>query len=55
MLVVLPLAVSGCSGINAGGSVSPATFLVPGLMKNDAPVNPPALTPEPANTVAVAR
>jgi hypothetical protein len=35
VLLVLILAVAaigtGCSGVNAGGSVSPATFLLPGL------------------------
>ena len=33
--------VTGCSGINATHSVSPATFLVPGLMK----VQPPKAAP----------
>lgn len=28
---------TGCSGIHASKSVSPATFLIPGLLKNDAP------------------
>ena len=28
---------AGCSGIRASKSVSPATFLIPGLMMNDAP------------------
>ena len=28
---------AGCSGINASKSISPATFLLPGLLKNDAP------------------
>jgi hypothetical protein len=28
---------AGCGGLNAGGSVSPASFFLPGLMKNDAP------------------
>jgi hypothetical protein len=55
MLVVLPLAISGCSGVNATGSVSPASFLLPGLMKNDAPFNPPTLTPEVSTKIAVAR
>jgi hypothetical protein len=29
----------GCSGINSGYSVSPATFLVPGLMKAEPPAS----------------
>jgi len=28
-------ALTGCSGINASHSVSPATFLLPGLIQND--------------------
>jgi hypothetical protein len=50
ILPVLALSGAGCSGINAGGSVSPATFLLPGLMKADPPkANPlvlPAETPK---------
>jgi hypothetical protein len=34
----------GCSGINASKSVSPATFLLPGLLQAD----PPPEHPEPA-------
>ena len=34
---------AGCSGINASGNVSPASFFLPGLMKAD----PPAATPAP--------
>jgi len=37
MLAVIALPVAGCSGINTGTSVSPATFLLPGIMKNDSP------------------
>jgi hypothetical protein len=43
MLAFMTLWVAGCSGINAGGSVSPATFFIPGLMKAE----PPAATPAP--------
>ncbi|HEY5910973.1 MAG TPA: hypothetical protein VJA21_10265 [Verrucomicrobiae bacterium] len=35
---------AGCSGINASKSISPATFLLPGLMKAD----PPPASPERA-------
>ncbi len=37
MLVFFALAGAGCSGINTGTSVSPATFFLPGLMKADPP------------------
>jgi hypothetical protein len=36
LLAVVALG-AGCSGIHASKSVSPATFLLPGLLKNDAP------------------
>jgi hypothetical protein len=36
-LVALLALGAGCSGIHASKSISPATFLLPGLMKNDAP------------------
>jgi len=37
---------SGCSGINVTKSVSPATFLLPGLLKDDPrPVNPDETLP----------
>lgn len=37
-LLATVLSSAGCSGIHASKGVSPATFLLPGLMKNDAPV-----------------
>jgi hypothetical protein len=37
MLALLTLSNAGCSGINAGGSISPASFFLPGLMKADPP------------------
>jgi hypothetical protein len=43
LAVALVLSGAGCSGINAGGSVSPASFFLPGLMKAD----PPAATNAP--------
>ncbi|MGO8835977.1 MAG: hypothetical protein ACLQAH_08850 [Limisphaerales bacterium] len=43
ILMTLALFGTGCSGINAGGSASPASFFLPGLMKAD----PPAATPSP--------
>jgi hypothetical protein len=41
LLAVVALS-SGCSGINARGSVSPATFLLPGLVETAPNVNAPA-------------
>lgn len=47
MLMVVALFSSGCSGINAGTSVSPATFLLPGILKAEPPKNnAPVLLPE---------
>jgi len=49
---------AGCSGINASGSVSPASFLLPGLMQNE-PSPPPPANPfpgsDPAPSLAQAR
>jgi len=42
MLAFMALGFVGCSGINAGTSVSPATFILPGLMKADPPTAAPA-------------
>lgn len=36
VLVTLALGSAGCGGIHASKSVSPASFFLPGLMKNDA-------------------
>ncbi len=37
---------AGCSGINASKSVSPATFLLPGLLQTDPPqVHPDLILP----------
>ncbi|HZL78853.1 MAG TPA: hypothetical protein VFC17_08370 [Candidatus Limnocylindrales bacterium] len=44
MIVALAVFSAGCSGINAGTSVSPASFFLPGIMKTDPPAtNPPVL------------
>ena len=37
VFLALVALVAGCSGIHASKSVSPATFLLPGLLKNDVP------------------
>jgi hypothetical protein len=39
----LALLSAGCSGINASKSISPATFLLPGLMQADPPPAQPDL------------
>jgi hypothetical protein len=53
MLMTFALFSSGCSGINAGTSVSPATFLLPGILQAEPPkTNAPALLPEPGREFA---
>jgi hypothetical protein len=37
MLLVFALASGGCSGINTGTSVSPASFFLPGILRADPP------------------
>jgi hypothetical protein len=34
LLALMAAIATGCSGINAGGSVSPLDFLLPGLLQN---------------------
>ena len=54
-LPALLLLGGGCSGINTTQSVSPATFLLPGLLQADPPPAHPELAvpaPEPALAVA---
>jgi hypothetical protein len=49
-LVALIWLNTGCSGVNASHSVSPASFFLPGLMQvkpPPPPEPPPAPTPEP--------
>jgi hypothetical protein len=55
MLATLALSTAGCGGINAGTSVSPASFFLPGLLKNDTPTNTPAALPEISNEFASAK
>jgi hypothetical protein len=46
---------AGCGGLNATGSVSPASFLLPGLLKADPPpAHPDSTLPagEPGEEVA---
>jgi len=53
-LSLLALVGSGCGGINATRTISPATFLLPGLLHNTRPAQEtPSLTePLPAETPA---
>jgi hypothetical protein len=37
MLMVSALVLTGCSGINTGTSVSPASFFLPGILKAEPP------------------
>jgi hypothetical protein len=48
---------TGCAGINAGGTVSPATFFLPGLMKAEPlpATNAPCRLPESSPEFAQAR
>jgi hypothetical protein len=57
MLAFVLLSGAGCSGINASGSVSPASFFLPGLMKADPPVSTPAPVAAviPVNQLALAQ
>ena len=53
MLAVFALGAAGCSGIHQSGSVSPATFFLPGIMKVEQPKNSsPVWLPEPAKEFA---
>jgi len=56
MLLAMPAALvlfgAGCSGINTGTSVSPASFFLPGLLKNDAPTNAPVSFPQTSTEFA---
>jgi len=55
--LTLALFGTGCSGINAGGSASPASFFLPGLLKADPPAaNPtPVAAAAPSQQLALAR
>jgi hypothetical protein len=57
MLAFLTLFGAGCSGINAGTSVSPASFFLPGLLKADPPAttNAPLAVSAPFQQLAQAR
>jgi hypothetical protein len=56
MLMALALGSTGCGGINASQSVSPASFFLPGLMKADPPsTNAPVASPDNSKEVALIR
>ena len=57
MLVFVTLAGAGCGGINAGTTVSPASFFLPGLLKADPPsaTNAPVAVSAPFLQLALAR
>jgi len=44
-LAAMVLLGTGCGGINASGSVSPASFFLPGLLRNDTKTNAPVAMP----------
>jgi hypothetical protein len=53
MLATAALGIAGCSGINTGTTVSPASFFLPGLLRNDPPAtNAPASFPEISKELA---
>jgi hypothetical protein len=54
-LAALPLVFAGCSGINTTQSVSPASFFLPGLLKNDCPTNAPSPTLEISSEIVASR
>ena len=57
MLAFVTLWGAGCSGINAGGSVSPATFFLPGVKADPSPAatNAPVAVSIPFQQLALAR
>jgi hypothetical protein len=53
MLAMFVLCAAGCSGIHQSGSVSPATFFLPGIMKAEPlKTGSPVSLPEPAKEFA---
>ena len=56
MLTAFALSLTGCGGINVGGSVSPATFFLPGVMNTPAPkAGAPKIASKPTTQLAQAR
>jgi hypothetical protein len=54
LLLPLPFLAGGCGGVNAGGNVSPASFFLPGLLRNDTPPATNTLCAIPINTPVLA-
>ncbi len=57
LLAPLGFVLAGCGGVNAGGSASPASFFIPGLIRHDPrPAAPgePVAAPDSADAVQVA-
>jgi hypothetical protein len=52
MLAMLALCGDGCGGINTGTTVSPASFFLPGLLRNDTTTNAPATSPDVSKELA---
>jgi hypothetical protein len=44
LLCLIALLATGCGGINASHSISPASFFLPGLMKNEPQPQAPDIT-----------
>jgi hypothetical protein len=58
LVAALSVATGGCGGINASHSISPASFLLPGLLKaqpRPAPADETLPDAAPAREVALAR
>jgi hypothetical protein len=56
MLMTFALCSTGCGGINASQTVSPASFFLPGLLKADLPsTNAPAASRDKSREVALTR
>jgi hypothetical protein len=58
MLTMLALVSAGCGGINVGGSVSPATFFLPGVMNTvpaPAATGAPMIASKPSQQIVQAR
>ena len=53
MLLALAFAGAGCSGINTGTSVSPASFFLPGILRHEVCTNAPAAFPIPIQIASV--
>lgn len=45
LLTLAAVLITGCGGISANGSASPATFLIPGIGKIEPKVSSPATPP----------